>query len=74
MTETKSEADQRILSEAKAQDNDVSKINIRHTNSTHPVDCNCTPCRQLRFTNNSNMESIEKDNRGLYNNHKPVEP
>jgi hypothetical protein len=74
MAETKSQADTRILSEAKVDDNDVSQINVRHTNSTHPVDCRCTPCKQLRFVNSSPAESKEKDNKGLYNNHKPYEP
>jgi hypothetical protein len=72
--ETKQQADARVLTEAKVDDNNVSKINVRHTDSTHPLDCSCTPCKQLRYSLDSNQESIEKDERDLYNNHKPTEP
>jgi hypothetical protein len=69
--ETKTQANTRILNEAKVSDNEVSKINIRHTDSCHPIDCSCTPCQDMRFTFEDNKESAIKNKLNLYNNNKP---
>jgi hypothetical protein len=69
--EIKTEANTRILNEAKVDDNSVSQINIRHVDSCHPIDCQCTPCKDMRFKFNDNKESSIKDSLNLYNNHKP---
>lgn len=66
MSESKSEADSRILEQAKIDDNNISKINVRHTSSTHPVQCSCETCLRLRFTNNANEEARDKIEHDLY--------
>jgi len=66
MSETKSQADTRILNQAKVDDNEISKINVRHTDSTHPVQCSCETCLRLRFTNNANAEVKDKIEHNLY--------
>jgi hypothetical protein len=67
MPETKSEADIRILNEAKVSDNEVSQINIRNSSSVHPVDCNCQICKNGRFDNvRDSLELKYKQSHNLY--------
>jgi hypothetical protein len=64
--ETKSEADIRILNQSKVADNDVSKVTIRHTDSVHPIECQCESCKATRYSFNDNKEREYKDEHNLY--------
>lgn len=46
---TKEETDKEILESAKETDSKTSQINIRDTNSEHPLDCHCIIHRVVKF-------------------------
>lgn len=67
MSESKEQADVRILSEAKVNDNNISQINVRNSTSMHPIDCNCQICTNGRFDNGrDSLELKYKQKHNLY--------
>jgi Pyruvate/2-oxoacid:ferredoxin oxidoreductase delta subunit len=67
MTKSKEQTNQEILSSASNDNNFVSQIRVRHVNSQHPQDCNCTLCKDLKFTPNSPIrEDAEKTSLDWY--------
>jgi hypothetical protein len=50
MTKSKAEANNEILLGTKEKsDNEISQINVRDLNSTHPIDCICPIHEVVRF-------------------------
>jgi len=46
---SKSQTDNEILEGASKDNNEISEVRVRHSESIHPVDCSCTLCLELRF-------------------------
>lgn len=46
---TKAETDNEILERASKDNNEISEIRVRHSESQHPIDCSCSLCLDLRF-------------------------
>lgn len=46
---TKEQTDKEILEGATKDNDELSEIRVRHTDSVHPLDCSCALCLQLRF-------------------------
>lgn len=71
---TKSETDKEILEQASINNNKISEVRVRHTDSVHPLDCSCEPCKTLRFTINASPEAENeiKENLDWYQSNKPT--
>lgn len=72
---TQAETDNLILTEVKQQDNELEEVRIRHTNSVHPMDCQCPVCKPLEFAGsvNENKENELKEQLDYYDETKPFE-
>lgn len=45
---TKEQTDAEILEGASKDNDEISEIRVRHTDSVHPLDCSCDLCLELR--------------------------
>lgn len=46
---SKEQTDAEILDGAAKDNNEISEVRVRHTDSVHPLDCSCGMCPKVRF-------------------------
>lgn len=57
---TKEQTDKEILEGASKDNNEISEVRVRHTDSVHPLDCTCGMCPRVRF-NREDEEKVVKE-------------
>lgn len=57
MTKSKAQTDTEILDGAAKDNNEVSEVRVRHSESVHPLDCSCELCLRTRF-NKENPDEV----------------
>lgn len=60
MTKSKAQTDAEILEGAAKDNNELEQINIRHSESVHPLDCSCELCIRTRFNKESEDKVVEE--------------
>lgn len=61
MTKSKSQMDQEIIESADDSNNSISEVRVRHSDSVHPLDCECLLCKPLRFHEGVDETVIKKE-------------
>jgi hypothetical protein len=61
MTKSKSQTDAEMLEGAAKDNNEISEVRVRHTDSVHPHDCSCAACILLRNKGPQNEDIIKSE-------------
>lgn len=57
---SKEQTNEEILNGAAKDNNEISEVRIRHTDSVHPLDCSCEACFRARHNKESFNEVVEE--------------
>lgn len=57
---SKEQTNKEILEGAAKDDNEISEVRVRHTESQHPLDCSCGLCPVTRFKKKQPEEVLEE--------------
>jgi len=57
---SKQQTDNEILEGASKDNNEISEVRVRHSESQHPLDCSCTLCLETRFNERSPNEVLKE--------------
>lgn len=70
---TKQETNNEILNGAAKDNNEISEVRVRHTDSVHPLDCSCDSCLIARHKNiGPEGEDEIKEELDWYDSNKPT--
>lgn len=57
---SKAQTDNEILEGASKDNNEISEVRVRHSESVHPLDCSCELCLRTRFEKEDPNEVLEE--------------
>lgn len=57
---TKQQTNTEILEGAAKDNNEISEVRVRHSDSVHPLDCSCELCIRTKFRKENPNEVVEE--------------